>query len=180
MTTRRNADGELVLLEDQDRALWDRAQIDEGLALRRGGAANGARRAVRDSSRRSRRLHARAPTRGRHRLASDRGALRAAARARAERGRRAQSRGCGRDGRRRRAGTVAASTRSPRAASCVSITCCTPRARICFGASDARRGGARVSRWRSSSRRSSPSAVFSQRRLSELRLRDSCPAPAGS
>lgn len=29
----RVADGELVLLEDQDRARWDRAHIDEGLAL---------------------------------------------------------------------------------------------------------------------------------------------------
>jgi RNA polymerase sigma-70 factor (ECF subfamily) len=27
------ADGSLVLLEDQDRSLWDRAEIDEGLAL---------------------------------------------------------------------------------------------------------------------------------------------------
>jgi RNA polymerase sigma-70 factor, ECF subfamily len=30
--TRATADGELVLLEDQDRASWDRAQIDEGLS----------------------------------------------------------------------------------------------------------------------------------------------------
>jgi RNA polymerase sigma-70 factor (ECF subfamily) len=30
---RAAASGELVLLEDQDRGLWDRAQIDEGLAL---------------------------------------------------------------------------------------------------------------------------------------------------
>jgi RNA polymerase sigma-70 factor (ECF subfamily) len=31
--TRTSADGELVLLEEQDRTLWDRAQIEEGLAL---------------------------------------------------------------------------------------------------------------------------------------------------
>ena len=31
--TRVDADGELVLLEDQDRARWDRAQIAEGIAL---------------------------------------------------------------------------------------------------------------------------------------------------
>jgi RNA polymerase sigma-70 factor (ECF subfamily) len=31
--TRTSADGELVLLEDQDRTRWDRAQIEEGLAL---------------------------------------------------------------------------------------------------------------------------------------------------
>jgi len=30
---RTTADGEIVLLEDQDRSLWDRAQIAEGLAL---------------------------------------------------------------------------------------------------------------------------------------------------
>jgi RNA polymerase sigma-70 factor (ECF subfamily) len=32
-TARTGPGGELVLLEEQDRALWDRAQIDEGLAL---------------------------------------------------------------------------------------------------------------------------------------------------
>ncbi|HWD08792.1 MAG TPA: DUF6596 domain-containing protein, partial [Actinomycetota bacterium] len=31
--TRESADGELVLLEDQDRSRWDRAEIEEGLAL---------------------------------------------------------------------------------------------------------------------------------------------------
>ena len=31
-SARQTADGELVLLEDQDRRLWNRAQIDEGLA----------------------------------------------------------------------------------------------------------------------------------------------------
>ncbi|HVT35625.1 MAG TPA: RNA polymerase sigma factor, partial [Nevskiaceae bacterium] len=30
---RADADGELILLEEQDRALWNRAQIDEGVAL---------------------------------------------------------------------------------------------------------------------------------------------------
>ncbi len=32
-TARATADGELILLDDQDRTLWDRAQIAEGLAL---------------------------------------------------------------------------------------------------------------------------------------------------
>jgi RNA polymerase sigma-70 factor, ECF subfamily len=32
-SARTNADGDLVLLEDQDRSLWNRAQIEEGLAL---------------------------------------------------------------------------------------------------------------------------------------------------
>jgi RNA polymerase sigma-70 factor (ECF subfamily) len=43
--TRATADGDLILLEDQDRARWDRASIDLGLALveeaLRGGAARG-------------------------------------------------------------------------------------------------------------------------------------------
>ena len=30
---RTNADGDLVLLEDQDRSMWNRAQMEEGLAL---------------------------------------------------------------------------------------------------------------------------------------------------
>jgi RNA polymerase sigma-70 factor (ECF subfamily) len=37
--TRTDADGELVLLEDQDRSRWDRAQIAEGLALAGGALA---------------------------------------------------------------------------------------------------------------------------------------------
>jgi RNA polymerase sigma-70 factor (ECF subfamily) len=32
-TARSSSDGELILLEDQDRTLWNRAQIDEGKAL---------------------------------------------------------------------------------------------------------------------------------------------------
>ncbi len=38
---RTDAGGELVLLEDQDRALWDREEIEEGLALSREAAAAG-------------------------------------------------------------------------------------------------------------------------------------------
>ena len=38
---RIDADGELVLLEDQDRSLWDREQIAEGLELSREAAAGG-------------------------------------------------------------------------------------------------------------------------------------------
>ena len=44
---RVDADGELVLLEDQDRALWDREQIDEGTALVRARARARPRGAVR-------------------------------------------------------------------------------------------------------------------------------------
>ncbi len=38
---RLDAAGEAVLLEDQDRSLWDRAEIEEGLALSREAAAGG-------------------------------------------------------------------------------------------------------------------------------------------
>ena len=38
---RTDAEGELVLLEDQDRALWDREEIEEGLALSREAASAG-------------------------------------------------------------------------------------------------------------------------------------------
>jgi len=43
---RLDASGDIVLLEDQDRSLWDKAQIDEGVALvetllREGGSASG-------------------------------------------------------------------------------------------------------------------------------------------
>jgi RNA polymerase sigma-70 factor (ECF subfamily) len=59
--TRVDAAGELVLLEDQDRSRWDRAQIDEGLerverALRAGGATQYSLQAAIAA------LHARAPS----------------------------------------------------------------------------------------------------------------------
>ena len=83
------ADGELVLLEDQDRALWDRKRIDEGLrvleravSLRRPGpipAPGG---------------HRRCPRRGRP--GGDRRAVRPARRARPVPRRRAEPRGRGR------------------------------------------------------------------------------------
>ena len=74
---RFDADGAIVLLEDQDRGLWDREMIAEGLALI-------------DKAMRHRRpgpyqvqaaiaaLHARAARRRGHRLGGDRSALRGA------------------------------------------------------------------------------------------------------
>jgi RNA polymerase sigma-70 factor (ECF subfamily) len=61
-SARTSADGELILLEDQDRSAWDRAQIDEGLArvndaLRGGVSAYGIQAAIAA-------LHARARTAG--------------------------------------------------------------------------------------------------------------------
>ena len=74
--TRLSPTGELVLLEEQDRALWDRAQIDEGLARVGVGAANAARWTVRRSIRDCGAARVGADGGG-YRLAADRGALRA-------------------------------------------------------------------------------------------------------
>ena len=95
---RLDADGELVLLDDQDRSLWDGERIDEGrrvldraLPLRRPGPYQ-LQAAI-----------AVAPPRARDRLAADRRALRAARAPRAVAGGRAQPRGRRRDGRGARA-----------------------------------------------------------------------------
>jgi len=39
-TARTSGDGDIILLEDQDRSLWNRGQIEEGLALTRGALAS--------------------------------------------------------------------------------------------------------------------------------------------
>ena len=59
---RTSPSGELILLEDQDRSLWDRDQIAEGVALVRAGAVVAAVRAPTRSRRRSRRCTPRRPT----------------------------------------------------------------------------------------------------------------------
>ena len=81
-TPGRRRTGRLVLLEDQDRSRWDRAEIAEGLALV-DGALGGARRRdpagpVPPPGRDRRRPRPRPPRRG-DRLARDRPALRRAA-----------------------------------------------------------------------------------------------------
>ncbi len=87
--------GEMVLLEDQDRTLWDRAQIEEGLALVDtltgvvGPYSIQARIAAE---------HARAELRRGHRLAPDRAPLRPAHPDHALTGDRAEPRNRGRDG----------------------------------------------------------------------------------
>ena len=96
---RSSPDGELILLEDQDRSRWNRGQIAEGLALvedtlRRGRAGPYAIQAAIAA------LHARADVAGGDRLAADRGALRAADVAHVERRRRVEPCGRRRDGRR--------------------------------------------------------------------------------
>ena len=73
---RVDADGAMVLLEDQDRGLWDRQQIAAGLALCERALALAPAREVRAAGRHRRRAR---PCRGgrRHRLAADRLPVRA-------------------------------------------------------------------------------------------------------
>ena len=132
--------GDLVLLEDQDRARWDRAQIDEALALVPDRAARRRAAPYRDAGG-DRGAPRSAPTRRRHRLAADRGAVRRAATAAS---RRRSSRSTARS--RSRCGTARPrasrwSSRSP--TSSPTITCGTPRAPICCAGSAAPRAATR-------------------------------------
>ena len=155
--TPASADGDIVLLEDQDRESWDRAEIDEGLlrveaALQAGGAGPYAIQAAIAA------LHARA------RIASDTDwrqieALYALLLQRAPSAvvelnhavavAMVEGPNVG----------FSSPTRSTRAASCAAITCCTPFARIYFGDSAALRRRRPRTRRRSSSYRWSPSAA---------------------
>ena len=74
---RVDAAGDLVTLEDQDRARWDRAEIDEGDGSPRRGPAPRPARAV-PAAGGDRRLPRHRPGRRRHRLGRDRLAVRAA------------------------------------------------------------------------------------------------------
>ncbi len=73
--TRVDAGGQLLLLSEQDRVKWDRAEISEGIALVQRGAAISTARAIRPHG-----GHRRRPRRGTnlgsHRLGRDRGTLR--------------------------------------------------------------------------------------------------------
>ena len=138
----RFADGELVLLDDQDPALWDaeqiargRAALDRALALRgRGPYVLQAAIAV-------------AARRRAARLAADRRALRRARAPHRLAGGRAQPRGRGRRGRagRRRACVSSTTWSCPTTA-----TCTRPAASCCDGsAAPARRARRTSARWRS-------------------------------
>ena len=72
---RTSPTGELILLDDQDRSLWDREQIREGLALVRRALATERERALRAASR-DRRCSCGCAQRGRYGLESDCGVLR--------------------------------------------------------------------------------------------------------
>ena len=76
---RVDADGELVLLEDQDRARWDRDEIDEGLALLERRCAGGRAGPVPLQAAIAA-VHARAAARPTTDWRADRGALRARSR----------------------------------------------------------------------------------------------------
>ncbi len=153
----RVRDGELVLLADQDRALWDRAQIRAGReALERARALRGEGAAM-CCRRRSPRCTLRT-----QRLAADRRALRAAARADRLARRGAQPRR--RDGRsgRRRGGPA-----SDRAlgVSTATTTCTPPAASCCAGSGDATTRRATAYERALELVRSEPERRFLQRRL---------------
>ena len=132
---RVDAAGELVLLEDQDRARWDRAQIAEGLALVEAALRAGPPGAVRAAGG-DRRACTRARRAPRRPTGAQIAALYAAAAGGAPvAGRRAQPRGRGRDGGRARRRGCGSSTRSPRDGGSPAITCCRRRAPICCAAS---------------------------------------------
>ena len=104
---RTSAEGEIVLLDEQDRSLWNREQIAEGTALRRAGAVVAARSGPTRCRRRSRRVHAEAPTAATTDWRQIVGAVRRAAARRSVAGRGAESRRGDRDARRPRGGSRA-------------------------------------------------------------------------
>ena len=119
----RFRDGELVLLADQDRSLWDAAQIADGRARARPRARAARPRPVRRAG--GDRVAAR---RRAARLAADRGALRRARAAHRLAGRRAEPRRRGRRGRRARG--RARDRRRPRR-STTTATCTRPAPSCC-------------------------------------------------
>ena len=136
---RVDADGDLVLLEDQDRARWDHDMIDEGVATLDRAMALGAPGPVSGAGGDRRPARAGAAARG-HRLAADRGALRRARRAMTPSPVVvAEPRGGGRDGRRPRRRARAGGRRWP--TSSTATTCSTRRAPTCSGGCDRPRGG---------------------------------------
>ena len=164
---RASPTGELILLDDQDRSLWNREQIAEGSALveralasRRFGpyALQAAIAAV----------HAEAASADATDWARDRRALRSAAAGRAVAGGRAEPRGGGGDARRAGGRACARSTPSSRAAIWRTTTWRMRRGRICAG------GWAETAEARASYQRAlaltqqEPERRFLERRLREL------------
>ena len=153
---RVDADGELVLLDDQDRSRWDGEAIDEGRALldralRRGRPGPYQVQAAIAA------CHATASTARRDGLARDRAALRRADADDRLAGRRAQPGRRGRDGRGSRRGTRASPTPSMRRACSTSTSTCTRPVPICCVGSVGSRAARRVPRAPSSSPPPTPS-----------------------
>ena len=112
--------GDLVLLEDQDRSLWHRDELERGPVARGAGRRPAGR--VRAPGGHRRRARAR-PHGGRHRLGAHRVAVRAARSAQPLRGRGAEPRGGGGDGGRTRPAACGCSTSSRRAVGSATTTC---------------------------------------------------------
>ncbi len=129
---RTTADGDLVLLADQDRELWDRDLIAEGPGPRPALPAAQPARPVPDPGGNQRRPQRRVH-RGGDRLAADPAAVRPAPGGRPEPGRSSQPRG--RRGRGR--GTARGTRPRRRALRSSTTTCSTPSAPTCSAASDA-------------------------------------------
>ena len=148
---RATAGGELILLADQDRSLWNRAQIDRGIDARCARARGAARRLVRAAgSDRGRACRGR-DGRG-DRLAPHRRAVRPAVAGRPVAGGRVEPRSRRRNARRRRRPARHSSTISSCAATSTTTGSSMRRARTCAGAWDARPTPARPISARSTSR----------------------------
>ena len=147
---RTDADGNLVLLEDQDRLRWDRARIARGLACLERAGPLGARGRL-PAPGRDRRLSRAGPIVGGDGLAAHRGPLSRARGAGPVPGHRPEPGGGDRSGRRaRRPGSrrsIGSTTRR-----CAPIICCPPRAPSSSAVSAGRRRppsstGARSASW---------------------------------
>ena len=150
------ADGALVLLADQDHALWDAREDRRGPRPRPPAARAQPARPVPAAGGDQRRPH-----RPADRLDPGPRALRPAARAPADGGRRPQPRGRDRRGPRAAGRAGASSTTS----SSSTTTASTPSAPTCCAAWTATPRPARPTRWRSSTPTTRPSAAFLEARL---------------
>ena len=153
--------GELVPLAEQDRALWDRARIAEGRALLDGASARAALGEYQLQAAIAA-VHDRAQRGGRHRLAADPRALRAARAAHRKPGRHAQPRGGDRDG--ARPGRGARGARLGEPSSSRATTGSMPCARTCSSSAATRRARASTTGQRRAGRRTLPSSATSPRR----------------
>ena len=165
---RLDADGEPVLLEDQDRRRWDRSAIRRGrAALAAAGSGRPRPRVVRRAGGDRRVPRGRALGRG-DRLEPDRRPLRGARPARAVAGRRPQPRGRGRRWPTARRRPCRSSTSSSPPARSPARTCCPPSAVSCSPGSGAPTRRGTSSRPPYACVRTSPSVGCSERKIAAL------------